>query len=352
MPIKKFTGPDDTGVSGFVVVDLAEATAADGQVRCAKKILMDGAWTMARSRTYAWALLGQRRSGASAAVNAAPPARHHGIQAFLDAVVDDVSSGSLSFDAGKGIATEELGALEDVDARSEVRRTSRSAGTLADELVARSATSAAATALGDLSGRTVAIEGAASSLHTIVPLIELVATAGATLVAVGTPSGTLVDTGGLDPTSTASSWAEHGDSMPAALGSDLDPQHVLSVRADVLFCGSRLGMVDHDVAASLQAEVLVPIGVAPVTAKGLAVATRAGTTVLADFLTTSGSLHSFVAPSVTEPEELVRTAVQSTAELTIAALAHPDGAYLGACHAAEQFLTTWVDQLPFGRPLA
>ena len=29
-----------------------------------------------------------------------------------------------------------------------------------------------------------------------------------------------------------------------------------------------------------------------------------------------------------------------------------DGPFLGACYAAEAFLSTWQDELPFGRPLA
>ncbi|HNI34929.1 MAG TPA: hypothetical protein PLV93_05985, partial [Microthrixaceae bacterium] len=33
-------------------------------------------------------------------------------------------------------------------------------------------------------------------------------------------------------------------------------------------------------------------------------------------------------------------------------LPHDEGPYLGACYAAEEFLRTWSDELPFGRPLA
>ena len=31
---------------------------------------------------------------------------------------------------------------------------------------------------------------------------------------------------------------------------------------------------------------------------------------------------------------------------------HPDGPLLGAAERAEAFLASWVDELPFGRPLA
>ena len=31
---------------------------------------------------------------------------------------------------------------------------------------------------------------------------------------------------------------------------------------------------------------------------------------------------------------------------------HAEGPFLGACYRAEDFLRTWQDRLPFGRPLA
>ena len=157
---------------------------------------------------------------------------------------------------------------------------------------------------------------------------------------------------GLDPVATAASWAEHGESLPAASGSELPADEVLRSTADVLFCGSKLGLVDHAVAAGLSTKVLAPIGVAPVTAKGLAVAGRADVVVLPDFLTLSGGLHSFVADDVATAEALIEQVTTRTAELTVASMAHDDGAYLGACALAEQFLSSWQDQLPFGRPLA
>ncbi len=353
MPIQKFTGPEDSDATGFVIVDIAAAGSADGLVRCAKKILMDGAWTMARSRTYAWALLEVPRSGASAAVNVTPAGRHQGIQAFVETVTPRVAAGELSIDAGRGVAPEELAPLAAVDRRSALHSEVHSEGTVADLLTAISAATSAATALDGLTGRSVAVEGAGAIASTLGPvLIETVATAGATLVAVGTPTGTLADPAGLDPGATAASWREHGDSLPAAHGSDLSPQDVLATSADVLFCGSRLGMVDHLGAMSLGAKVLAPIGVAPVTAKGLAVAGRSGTIVLADFLTTSGALHSFTAPDDVVLDDLMQRVEQASSELTASALSHPEGAYMGSCVSAEEFLSSWVDSLPFGRPLA
>ena len=45
-------------------------------------------------------------------------------------------------------------------------------------------------------------------------------------------------------------------------------------------------------------------------------------------------------------------AASTVAALMTEALASEDGPFLGACYAAESFLSTWQDELPFGRPLA
>ena len=39
-------------------------------------------------------------------------------------------------------------------------------------------------------------------------------------------------------------------------------------------------------------------------------------------------------------------------EVLAASMQFPDGPCLGACFLAEEFLRTWVSELPFGRPLA
>ncbi|MEI2700452.1 MAG: hypothetical protein V9E94_19760 [Microthrixaceae bacterium] len=353
MPIQKFTGPEDSGASGFVIVDVAGAESADGQVRCAKKILLDGAWTMARSRTYAWALLRVARSGASAALNVEPAHRHRGIDAFIDEVKPRVVAGELSLDAGKGISAVDLAPLFEVDVRSGPHGDRYGHATVADALNAKSATVAAATALDGLTGAKVAIEGAGPAASALgADLIDLVSEAGAILIAVGTSTGTLVDQSGLDPAATAASWREHGDSLPAAHGSESPPHDVMSTPSDVIFCGSKLGLIDHLVAETLGAKVVAPIGVAPVTAKGLAVAGRSGTIVLADFLTTSGALHSFNPGASADIAELMALVERTTTDLTATALSHADGAYMGSCVMAEEFLSGWVDELPFGRPLA
>jgi len=309
--MQKINGPDGSGTTAFVLTDLEGATAADGIVRSAKKILVDGATMLARSRTYAWALLGEQVSGASAGINAAPPDHSAGVAAFVEAVTDRVRSGELSLDPGKGVSAEDLAPLAEVDQRSPLLREARPHGTLADELLATSVVAAASAAVGGLDGRRVAIEGGGDHLPALQALLE---SAGASVVASG----------------------------PDAL----------TTEAEVLLAGSKAGVVDHTVAEQLPHRVIVPHAPIPVTAKGLAVATRRGIVVLPDFLTTSGPLHAFRPEGTPTADDLLEQANAHAAGLTSELLDHPEGPLLGACYRAEDFLRTWQEQLPFGRPLA
>ncbi|MBS1838847.1 MAG: hypothetical protein JST64_14225, partial [Actinobacteria bacterium] len=127
---------------------------------------------------------------------------------------------------------------------------------------------------------------------------------------------------------------------------------IAATSADLLVCGSKLGLVDHELAERLPQRAVVACGPAPVTAKGLAVATRRGITVTADFLTLAGPLLSFH-PSPGATRDTVRDDVDARIRAIASEVAaHPEGPYLGAAYRAEEFLRTWRDELPFGRPLA
>ena len=349
MGLQNITGPDDSDMTGFVIIDLDDATRADGVVRSAKKVLVDGARSLARSRTYAWALMGHQISGASAAVNVPPEGVDAGVAAFVDAVRDQVAAGTLSLDAAKGVRPSQLSALDEVDTRPALRLEERPHGTFADELLARGVLTAASTALGGLDGRTIAIEGAGSATAA---LIALAAEAGARITGVGSLRGALVDADGIDTTSLLAGLAEHGDGVAAAMGSELAPAALLDAPADVLFCGSKAGLVDHTVAATLPQQLIVPVGAVPVTAKGLAVAGSRDITVLPDFLTTSGPLHAWAPDAATDADGVIAAAEAFIAATTGECLAHDEGAVLGACYRAEDHLRTWQERLPFGRPLA
>lgn len=299
MPLHRLTSTD-----AFLVVDVPGAPSAVGIVRCARKILVDGAELLARSVTYTAASFDIVASGASAGINAEGDARDAAIAAFAGEVGGLVPDTALELTAGKGVAADELAGLG----------TPAMDPALRDRLVAVGAVAAAERALGSLDGVSVAVDDVAGVGPAV---IELVGSAGARLV--------------------------EGD--PAAGRPARGPE------ADVWFVGSKVGVIDHDVAAQLRNRLIVPIGALPVTARGLAVARRNGIVVLPDFVTCAGPVLAALAPPdvATPPDDDVARRIRDQID---AVIDHEHGPLLGACFAAEVFLATWTDELPFGRPLA
>lgn len=294
-----------SGVDAFVVVDLDGAEASSGPVRRARKVLPGGVRDLARSQTYTYAVLGMRRGGASAGINATDADRAEAVAAFAEQAAPLVADRTYLPDPAKGVDEADLAPLRADDPRG------RSGAFLAG-CEALSAAAAAEAALGGLDGRTAAIEGAGAGGPA---LAEALAERGAAVVETGPES-----------------WA--------------------SAPVDVVFAGSKMGAVNHGSAESLQARLLVPCGKLPFTAKALAVCRRRGIGALPDFVTLAGSTIAAWSDPEADDDE-VRSAVTDTvAELTAAAADHPDGPFLAACYEAETFLATWQDELPFGRPLA
>ncbi len=286
-----------TTTDAFVAIDLDEATTAHGVLRCAKKVLADGAWNLARSTTYAAAVYGLQISGASGGVNAEGDARDSAVAAFVAELSQRSTPPALALDAGKGVSAAELEPLRSADPRG--------GSADAQDLMAAGVVAGVAAVLGEMDGLTVAIEPAA-------PLTSLLSArfsaAGATIV-------------------------------------DCDSD--LTATCDVLVVGSKPGRVDHDVASGISARLIAPGGWLPVTARALAVARRAGIVVLPDFLCFGGPLLAGWGPAESDPEAVL---VARMGEIVAVAGPHVDGLFLGACEVAEEFLASWAT-IPFGRPI-
>ncbi|MEZ5268425.1 MAG: hypothetical protein R2714_00620 [Microthrixaceae bacterium] len=275
-------------VDGFLVTDLPGADSADGVVRCAKKVLVDSTKALARSRSYSWALLEQRISGASGAVNATGDSVEGSLGSFAAELAADVASGALTLAAGKGVpdgALDGLGSVVQPDPES-----------LASGIVA-CISAALEGAPGDVK---VAVEHDGGAGEQLVAQLE---SAGASVTATGSDA-----------------W---------------------DAPAEVLLFGSKAGVLDHQRAADLPQQLLVPTAPLAFTPRALAVANRAGKVILADFLTTAGPLATRAG---LDP-------AQRLGELTRSTLASDQGAVLGACTLAEAYLSQWCDELPFGRPI-
>jgi glutamate dehydrogenase (NAD(P)+) len=321
-------------VDAFVVVDLDDAPVATGIVRQGPKILPSGAEDLARSLTYTYASLGMNRSGASAGINAPDDAKADAIAAFAAEVAG--MGGAVLLDPGKGVTAADLAPLAANDPRAVLTGAQR------DALVAAGACAAAEHALGGLSGARVAIEGFGPSSKA---LVQRLATAGATVVAVSTAKGSAQKAEGFGSDELLQGAALVGEGAPPAF-------KVLGAPCDVLFTGSKAGAIDHKGSPFITARAVVPTAAIPVTAKALAALRRAGIAVLPDFVTLAGPvLAQWGAPGRTDAELAVETAAAVKGILDDVA-GDADGPLLAACKRAEAHLASWRSTLPFGRPLA
>ena len=195
-----------------------------------------------------------------------------------------MGEGRVLLEAGKGVAADEVAALRAVDPRPPAY------WELESELTALTVAVAAEVAASGLDGRRVAIEGFDGAGPALVAtLVER----GAQVVAIATAAGTAVAPDGFDPAVVGESWAAHGPDLVTTLDPDAGrPWAVFGTAAEILVVGSKPGVVDHTVAAGLVADCVVAGGPVPVTAKGLAVARRAGRVVIPDFLSTAGPLFA------------------------------------------------------------
>ncbi len=281
-----------TSTDGFIAFDLGE-TPAVGIVRQAPKVLKDGAELLARSTTYAAASFGLSVGGGSAGINAKPDDRDAAVAAFLEEVAPLVDSGRWLPGPGVGISADDLASLPRADAR---------AAAFDATTAGESAVAAALGALGSLNGTQVAIVGTG-------PIADAAA------ASVGVNGGSVVDHGAFD------------------------------TACDALLVAGKAGVLEHDLAATVHARIVVPLTPVPVTARALAVLGRAGVVVVPDFLSTAAPLLAAVDPDAGDPTVRVHDAVAALAS-------EGAGLWMAAVERAEAHLATWQDQLPFGRPLA
>ncbi len=279
-----------SSTDAFYVVDLDGAPSAAGSVRCARKILVDGAEALARRLTYAYASLGLQVSGASAGINADGDGRDDAVGAFVAELQPAAADGTLLWSAAKGVSTAELDGLGPQPPAN------------TDALFAAGVVASVVAARGSVDGARVALEEIGHGGPELVAAFEA---AGATVVAHGADA--------------------------------------LATDADILGVGSKNGVIDHDNVAAHAGRTIVPLASLAVTTRALADGRRAGVTILPDFVVTAGSLVR----GDTTPDAVAERIGSIIAEV----VDHPDGIVLGACERAETFLLTWREDLPFGRPI-
>jgi glutamate dehydrogenase/leucine dehydrogenase len=281
-----------TSTDGFIAFDLGEAPAV-GVVRMAPKVLRDGAELLARSTTYSAASFGLPVGGGSAGINAKPDGRDQALAAFLEEAAPLVDSGRWLPGPGVGLSADDLAPLGRADDR---------AAAFDPVTSGESAVAAAFGALGRLDGKQVGIVG----------------------------TGPIAD-------AAAASASTNGATAIADAAVDAE--------CDALLVAGRAGALEHDLASTVRAKVVVPLTPVPVTARALAVLARAEVVVVPDFLSTAAPLLAALDPDGGDAVTRVHQAVEALA-------GEGTGLWMAAVQKAEDHLRTWQDELPFGRPLA
>lgn len=343
MQVQKLSTTD-----AFVLRDLADAGAI-GVVRCAPKILTEGATWMARSVTYACASFGIQAGGASAGINAKPDDRAAALAAFDAEVAPMVADGSVALDPAKGVGPDDLPAVAAADPRPADTRAA-APSLLVAGLLAAAGAAIDGGADGGLGGRRVAIEGLDAMPPAVaLALLQALTDAGAVVAGISTAAGSAGGDAGLDGAALVAAVGA-GDLAPVLGDSPAAANRLFGAACDVLLVGSKAGALEHNGAGYVKAAAVVPWGPVAVTAKALAVLGKAGVVVVPDFLATAGPLLGWAAadPVGTDAE----AAGARVAAVVREVRGHEHGAVLGACLRAESFLASWTDEKPFGRPLA
>ncbi|MGI9623545.1 MAG: hypothetical protein ACR2PK_11965 [Acidimicrobiales bacterium] len=335
-----------TSTNAFVAFDL-EGVPASGLVRCAPKILQGGAKDLARSQTYTFATAEMKKGGASAGINAQPDERDTAITAFVEELTPMSSEGALSLDAGKGVTADLIQPLRDADDRSSLGLSEVDGETLASHLAGLGPVIAAGEVVGGLDGRRVAIEGFGASG----PLLAATAARrGARVVSISTTKGNVSSADGFGDDELREMWGQNAEAM---VGDDADPAwKVFGAEVDVLFAGSKAGAINHDTADRLACNVVVPHSPLPYTARALAVMQRGNITAVPDFIPLAAPAFAWWPEPNATADDAIATATAAVESAIAETRSHEDGFFLGACYRAETFLGSWLDELPFGRPLA
>lgn len=274
-------------VDAYTIVDVPGAAMTLGPVRCARKILERTTVDLVRHATYAAAIHGHQASGAAAALNhdraSGEPDALERFGVELESWVDQVGFQPTS---GLGLGLGEVG-LDEPSPPPESANV-------------RSAVAAA----GELAGATVVVSGPDGEDDL-----------DAALAAAGTDS------------------IRHEAGLTAALATP----------CDVAFVRTKTGELHHEALVDCAAGRVVSLTPLATTARGLAVASRAGTTIVPDFVSAGGQY--LAALGVAD----IETATAAVADRITGAGVD---AFVRACELAEEHLRSWTPDLPFGRPLA
>ncbi len=347
---------------GFVIYDVAGAQNYVGPARLGAKLIASNATMLARHLTYVFATLEMQRSGSSIGLKSDPGDAATAVAALEGELADEFSSQQLLTSPGLRLDTDLLAPVLAHDKRNPISGDDRDGVSFGDELVGVGAAAAAGAVLdGGLAGKKAAIEGFdTGDLGTGgLAVAREVLAQGGSVIAVSDAKGCASGDFSLEALGDAALNSGGADEVVASLGSSNGasagkPWEIWSNSdADVVFCGSKPGALSGEGAASVASTgaAVVAWSAAAVSTKALADLRKGETTVVADFVSALGPALSWWADPETTHDQLREQTMSKVAAVMAETSGHDDGHFMAACYRAEQFMSTWLEELPFGRPM-
>ncbi|GCB51347.1 Glu/Leu/Phe/Val dehydrogenase [Streptomyces sp. NL15-2K] len=287
-----------TGMKGALVIDNTARGMGKGGTRMSPHLTVEEVARLARVMTWKWAGVDLFYGGAKAGIVADPASRDKEaiLRAFARALSNEVpreyvmglDMGLTESDAA--IIQDELG-----DRGAAVGTPEHLGGVAYDELgvtgygVAETTDAAAKRQGLLLAGARVAIQGfGAVGSAAARRFAEL----GATLVAVSTAHGALLDPSGLDVDDLLAAREEYGDHFVTRLGrgTTLTSGAELTVDCDVLVPAALQDVIDHSTAHEIKAKLVVEGANLPTSPRAQDILARRGVTLLPDFVANAGGI--------------------------------------------------------------
>lgn len=314
-----------TGMRGVLVIDNTARGMGKGGTRMAPGVTVQDIARLARTMTWKWAAADLFHGGAKAGIVGDPAGANKEavLRAFARALANEVP-GEYVFGLDMGLTENDAAIMADeLGGRTAAVGLPAALGGLPyDQLgitgygVAESVDAAADVSGLALDAATVAIQGfGAVGEAAARRLAEL----GATVTAVATAVGTLVDPSGLDTARLSALRQEFGDHLvkrydsPGAIRTS-EPADVLGVAADVLVPAAREDVVDVEVARTTTARLVVEGANMPTTPEAREVLAERGITLVPDFIANAGgivaaaySMDARHSPFTTDPATVLTT---------------------------------------------
>ncbi len=283
---------DRLGRLGYLAIDRAVQSRASGGVRFSADVSPAEVASLARAMTYKWALLNVPMGGAKAGIVVTPEQlncdRNALMEAFGRAIAPLVRQQVYYPGIDLGTTLDDLRAIMRGAGRPLPEQQidgSRCTGLTVFEAIRQVSRFNGLS----LTGLRVGMEGFGKVASVVA---ELLARAGAKLVAVSTIAGAIVSEEGLDVSRLSSLKGEHGDRLvmhyPGARV--MAPEALFGQSVDVLVPGARPWAIRADNVDEVQTRFVVPISNVPITPDAEQTLIARGIMVVPDFLANCGGI--------------------------------------------------------------